>query len=189
MDSLAKDIGVQPSLLWLFFTDFLLFKRLFWGPVTAYQYRLKGPGKWEGARRAIFTQFDRMYKPLKTRQVWNIKWIFLVFLVLLHYANLTKNCAKYTIPLSKELKQEWSMSENKQNINFSCLLQLDAQQPSSSGRLMKLCVTLVAGGAALYYIHVRNPATIPTFLSKLRTQTVWTDSQAEAHLLPLSTEL
>lgn len=69
MDELAKDIGVRPSLLWLFFTDFPLFKRVFWGPVTAYQYRLMGPGKWEGARKAIFTQLDRMYHPLKTRQV------------------------------------------------------------------------------------------------------------------------
>ncbi|KAF3691142.1 Dimethylaniline monooxygenase [N-oxide-forming] 5 [Channa argus] len=68
MDSLAKDIGVQPSLLWLFLTDFPLFWRVFWGPVTAYQYRLMGPGKWNGARRAIFTQFDRMFQPLKTRQ-------------------------------------------------------------------------------------------------------------------------
>uniref|UniRef100_A0A8C6LIE3 Flavin-containing monooxygenase n=1 Tax=Nothobranchius furzeri TaxID=105023 RepID=A0A8C6LIE3_NOTFU len=69
MDDLAKDIGVRPSLLWLLFTDFPLFKRVFWGPVTAYQYRLMGPGKWIGARKAIFTQLDRMYQPLKTRKV------------------------------------------------------------------------------------------------------------------------
>ena len=69
MDDLAGQIGVFPSLLWLFFTDYPLFTRVFWGPVTAYQYRLMGPGKWEGARRAIFTQFDRMYQPLKTRKV------------------------------------------------------------------------------------------------------------------------
>lgn len=69
MDELAADIGVQPSLPWLFFTDFPLFHRIFWGPVTAYQYRLKGPGKWDGARRAIFTQYDRMYQPMKTRHV------------------------------------------------------------------------------------------------------------------------
>ncbi|XP_017284329.1 flavin-containing monooxygenase 5 [Kryptolebias marmoratus] len=69
MDDLAGEIGVRPSLLWLFFTDYPLFKRVFWGPVTAYQYRLMGPGKWEGARRAILTQFDRMNQPLKTRKL------------------------------------------------------------------------------------------------------------------------
>lgn len=69
MDDLAKDIGVRPSLLWLLLTDFPLFMRVFWGPITAYQYRLMGPGKWDGARRAIFTQLDRLYQPLRTRQV------------------------------------------------------------------------------------------------------------------------
>lgn len=69
MDDIAGEIGVRPSLLWLFFTDYSLFKRVLWGPVTAYQYRLTGPGQWDGARRAIFTQFDRMYQALKTRQV------------------------------------------------------------------------------------------------------------------------
>lgn len=71
MDDIAGEIGVRPSLPWLFFTDYPLYKRVLWGPVTAYQYRLMGPGKWKGARRAIFTQFDRMFQPLKTRQVWN----------------------------------------------------------------------------------------------------------------------
>uniref|UniRef100_A0A8C5AVD4 Flavin-containing monooxygenase n=1 Tax=Gadus morhua TaxID=8049 RepID=A0A8C5AVD4_GADMO len=67
MDDLAGEIGIRPSLLWLFFTDYALFKRLLWGPMTAYQYRVTGKGKWDGARKAIFTQFDRMYEPLKTR--------------------------------------------------------------------------------------------------------------------------
>uniref|UniRef100_A0A3Q2DPN1 Flavin-containing monooxygenase n=1 Tax=Cyprinodon variegatus TaxID=28743 RepID=A0A3Q2DPN1_CYPVA len=89
MDDLAKDIGVRPSLLWLFFTDFPLFKRVFWGPVTAYQYRLMGPGKWDGARKAIFTQFDRLYQPLRTRQVGMTLEVYkhphLILTVLSHY--------------------------------------------------------------------------------------------------------
>ncbi|XP_062306077.1 uncharacterized protein LOC134010810 [Osmerus eperlanus] len=69
MDEIAGEAGVRPSLLWLFFTDYPLFKQILWGPVSAYQYRLTGPGRWDGARKAIFTQRDRMYQPLKTRQV------------------------------------------------------------------------------------------------------------------------
>ncbi|KAM3619276.1 uncharacterized protein V6R79_005457 [Siganus canaliculatus] len=117
MDELAGEIGVRPSLLWLFFTDYPLFKRVLWGPVTAYQYRLMGPGKWEGARRAIFTQFDRMYQPLKSRQV----------------------------------KEE---------------------EASFIGRLTKLSLTIMAGAASIYYVHTRNPNTLPDFLLKLRPQTV-----------------
>uniref|UniRef100_A0A671V1B6 Flavin-containing monooxygenase n=1 Tax=Sparus aurata TaxID=8175 RepID=A0A671V1B6_SPAAU len=69
MDDVAGEIGVRPSLLWLFFTNYPLFKKVLWEPATSYQYRLMGPGKWEGARRAIFTQFDRVNQPLKTRQI------------------------------------------------------------------------------------------------------------------------
>ncbi|XP_046893260.1 flavin-containing monooxygenase 5-like [Hypomesus transpacificus] len=69
MDEIAGEAGVRPSLLWLFFTDYPLFKQILWGPVSAFQYRLTGPGRWDGARQAILTQSDRMYQPLKTRQV------------------------------------------------------------------------------------------------------------------------
>ncbi|XP_034560431.1 dimethylaniline monooxygenase [N-oxide-forming] 2-like [Notolabrus celidotus] len=116
LDELAGEIGVRPSLLWLFFTDYQLFKRVLWGPVSAYQYRLMGPGKWDGARRAIFTQFDRMFQPLKTR----------------------------------ELKEP---------------------ETSLAGRLMKLSLTVLAGGAVVYYINMRSPTTIPTLLTKLRPLT------------------
>ncbi|XP_062411475.1 flavin-containing monooxygenase 5-like isoform X1 [Sardina pilchardus] len=69
MDDIAGEIGVRPSLPWLFFTDYSLFKKVLWGPVSSYQYRIMGPGKWFGARQAIFTQFERMFQPLKTRPV------------------------------------------------------------------------------------------------------------------------
>ncbi|XP_056133107.1 flavin-containing monooxygenase 5-like [Lampris incognitus] len=116
MDDLAGEVGVRPSLLWLFFTDYSLFKKVLWGPVTAYQYRLTGPGKWDGARRAIFTQFDRMYQALKTRPVAE-------------------------------------------------------PETSIAGPMLKLSLAVMAGGAAIYYVHVRNPSTIPTLLSNLCPQT------------------
>ncbi|XP_067368987.1 flavin-containing monooxygenase 5-like [Channa argus] len=117
MDDIAGEVGVRPSLLWLFFTDYPLFKRVFWGPVTAYQYRLLGPGKWEGARKAIFTQFDRMHRPLKTREMVD-------------------------------------------------------QESSAASPLIKLSLTIMAGGAAMYYIHVRNPNAISILMSKVCPQTV-----------------
>ncbi|XP_051929196.1 flavin-containing monooxygenase 5-like [Hippocampus zosterae] len=115
MDDLAGEIGARPSLLWLLLTDYTLFKEVLWGPVTAYQYRLTGPGKWDGARQAILTQFQRMFEPLKTRKV--------------EEANTTS---------------------------------LDG--------LFKLSLTLVAGGAAVYYMHVREPTLLPNLISKLSPQ-------------------
>uniref|UniRef100_A0A672TX19 Flavin-containing monooxygenase 5 n=1 Tax=Strigops habroptila TaxID=2489341 RepID=A0A672TX19_STRHB len=56
MDELACQVGVKPNLLPS-------------GPCTPYQYRLRGPGKWAGARDAILTQRQRIIKPLQTRHV------------------------------------------------------------------------------------------------------------------------
>jgi dimethylaniline monooxygenase (N-oxide forming) len=40
---------------------------VFFGPCTPCQYRLMGPRTWKGARNAIMTQWERVYKPLQTR--------------------------------------------------------------------------------------------------------------------------
>lgn len=69
MDELAKQINVRPNLLWMLLTDPCLSWKVMSGPCTPYQFRLNGPGKWKGARQAIFTQWDRVFQPLKTRQV------------------------------------------------------------------------------------------------------------------------
>ncbi|XP_036611845.1 dimethylaniline monooxygenase [N-oxide-forming] 4-like [Trichosurus vulpecula] len=69
MDELATFIGAKPSILSLFLKDPRLGKEVFFGPCTSYQYRLTGPGKWNGARNAILTQWDRTLKPLQTRIV------------------------------------------------------------------------------------------------------------------------
>ncbi|KAG9282711.1 dimethylaniline monooxygenase N-oxide-forming 5-like [Astyanax mexicanus] len=67
MDELAVELGARPKLFWLFLTDPGLAWRVMFGPSTPYQYRLFGPGRWEGARKAIYTQWERVAKPLKTR--------------------------------------------------------------------------------------------------------------------------
>ncbi|XP_037681293.1 dimethylaniline monooxygenase [N-oxide-forming] 2 isoform X1 [Choloepus didactylus] len=67
LDELALEIGVKPDLFSLFLKDPKLAVKLYFGPCNSYQYRLVGPGRWEGARNAIFTQKQRILKPLKTR--------------------------------------------------------------------------------------------------------------------------
>ncbi|XP_007480830.2 LOW QUALITY PROTEIN: dimethylaniline monooxygenase [N-oxide-forming] 4 [Monodelphis domestica] len=69
LDELARYIGAKPRILSLFLKDPRLGKEVFFGPCTSYQYRLTGPGKWDGARNAILTQWDRTLKPLQTRVV------------------------------------------------------------------------------------------------------------------------
>ncbi|KAM6963226.1 flavin-containing monooxygenase 5-like [Aplochiton taeniatus] len=67
MDEISAIVGVQPSILGLLLKDPKLAMSLMFGPITPYQYRLRGPGNWAGARQAILTQFERMAKPMKTR--------------------------------------------------------------------------------------------------------------------------
>uniref|UniRef100_A0A8D0HAX2 Dimethylaniline monooxygenase [N-oxide-forming] 3 n=1 Tax=Sphenodon punctatus TaxID=8508 RepID=A0A8D0HAX2_SPHPU len=69
MDELASAIGVKPNILLLFLTDPKLALEVYFGPCSPYQYRLTGPGKWEGARCAILTQWDRTLKVTRTRVV------------------------------------------------------------------------------------------------------------------------
>ncbi|NXL64084.1 FMO1 monooxygenase, partial [Chordeiles acutipennis] len=67
MDELASFIGTKPSVLGLLCRDPQLALTIFFGPCTPYQYRLGGPGRWDGARQAILTQWDRTLKPTRTR--------------------------------------------------------------------------------------------------------------------------
>uniref|UniRef100_A0A8C9F026 Flavin-containing monooxygenase n=1 Tax=Pavo cristatus TaxID=9049 RepID=A0A8C9F026_PAVCR len=65
MDELACQLGVKPNLPMLFLTDPKLALEVLLGPCTPYQYRLQGPGAWEGAREAILTQQQRVDLPLR----------------------------------------------------------------------------------------------------------------------------
>uniref|UniRef100_A0A4X2KB94 Flavin-containing monooxygenase n=1 Tax=Vombatus ursinus TaxID=29139 RepID=A0A4X2KB94_VOMUR len=69
MDELASFIGTKPNVLWLFLTDPKLAVEVYFGPCSPYQFRLTGPGKWDGARNAILTQWDRTVKPTRSRIV------------------------------------------------------------------------------------------------------------------------
>ncbi|NXD40564.1 FMO5 monooxygenase, partial [Copsychus sechellarum] len=67
MDELAGQLGVKPSLLTLLLTDPKLAVEVAVGPCTPYQYRLRGPGAWAGARAAILTQRQRVLRALQPR--------------------------------------------------------------------------------------------------------------------------
>lgn len=67
MDEIAKLVGVQPGIRRLLLTDPRLGLNVMFGPCTPYQYRLRGPGKWAGARQAILTQWERVARPMQTR--------------------------------------------------------------------------------------------------------------------------
>ncbi|KAG8132930.1 hypothetical protein E2320_010743, partial [Naja naja] len=71
LDELAAALGSKPDLFSLLLWDPILAWAMFFGPCNPFQFRLKGPGKWTGARDAILTQNERIIKPTKTRVVSN----------------------------------------------------------------------------------------------------------------------
>ncbi|XP_029474473.1 dimethylaniline monooxygenase [N-oxide-forming] 2-like isoform X2 [Rhinatrema bivittatum] len=71
LDEIASEIGAKPSIPRLFLADPKLALHVLFGPCLPSQYRLTGPGKWDGARRTILTTWDRIFKPTRTRVVNN----------------------------------------------------------------------------------------------------------------------
>ncbi|XP_052788262.1 flavin-containing monooxygenase 5-like [Mya arenaria] len=69
LDELALLNGCKPNLVKLLLKDRALAMKCIFGPCTPYQFRLEGPGKWKGARKAIMTQWDRTLAPLKTKPI------------------------------------------------------------------------------------------------------------------------
>ncbi|XP_054836304.1 flavin-containing monooxygenase 1-like [Eublepharis macularius] len=69
MDQLASLIGIKPSVPALLLSDPKLAIKIFFGPCSPYQYRLVGPGKWDGARNAIMSQWEWTLKPMRTQAV------------------------------------------------------------------------------------------------------------------------
>lgn len=51
LDELAALLGAKPDMKKLFFNDFRLWAKLFFGPSVPYQYRLVGPHSWAHARQ------------------------------------------------------------------------------------------------------------------------------------------
>lgn len=93
MDELAGLNGSLPDLKSMFLSDPILAFKCVFGPCTPYQYRLTGQGKWDGAREAIMTQWDRTWNSLKTRPLGfteknsqkNFFIFFLVFVTIFCY--------------------------------------------------------------------------------------------------------
>ncbi|XP_030061372.1 dimethylaniline monooxygenase [N-oxide-forming] 3 [Microcaecilia unicolor] len=86
MDELTSFIGAKPNLVRLFLMDPKLAWEVFFGPCSPYQFRLTGPGKWNGARKAILNQWNRTIQATKTRAVGGSPHPFPVFHLLWFFA-------------------------------------------------------------------------------------------------------
>ncbi|KAL5012746.1 hypothetical protein ScPMuIL_011297 [Solemya velum] len=92
MDEIAELNGCKPDTKALLFSDFKLWSSVVFGPCTPYQYRLMGPNKWDGARDAILSQWDRTVYPLGTRPLpiteeapRSKAWLYVIYLAIIGY--------------------------------------------------------------------------------------------------------
>ena len=67
MDEIASMIDVKPDLYKLVKQEPTLAMRCLFGSCLPFQYRLQGPGQWDGARDAIKGAMNRCLSPMKTR--------------------------------------------------------------------------------------------------------------------------
>ena len=68
-NSLADMIGCKPRLSAMLLSDPLLALRCYFGPCSPPQYRLTGPGNWDGARQAIMEIHERNVAPMKKKSL------------------------------------------------------------------------------------------------------------------------
>lgn len=67
MDDIAARVGCKVDLWKLFKADPLLSLRCIFGPCVPSQYRLEGPGKWNGAKASIEGATTRYSVSLRTK--------------------------------------------------------------------------------------------------------------------------
>ena len=90
MDDIAHRIGVKPDIQSYLFSDFALFRKLFFGTALPYQYRLIGRHRWSGARDAIMQSEYRVRYALNpneansstilTQNFYRFLFSFIIFL-------------------------------------------------------------------------------------------------------------
>lgn len=68
-DELATEVGCKPDLWRLLLCDPALALKCFFGPCTPAQFRLMGPGAWEGAKKAIEDASGNVIYATKTRSL------------------------------------------------------------------------------------------------------------------------
>lgn len=62
MDELAELVGCKPNVMELIKSDPCLALQVYFGPLVPYVYRLHGPNRWHGAREAIMSVDERVFK-------------------------------------------------------------------------------------------------------------------------------
>ncbi|VDL84353.1 unnamed protein product [Nippostrongylus brasiliensis] len=91
MDELASLVGCKPNVLEMLKSDPMLAIKIYFGPCVPYVYRLQGPHSWTGARQAIMSVDERVFKATNSSQYtgntfhgyWIVSIVVVILLILI----------------------------------------------------------------------------------------------------------
>ncbi|WKY08014.1 hypothetical protein Q1695_007481 [Nippostrongylus brasiliensis] len=91
MDELASLVGCKPNVLEMLKSDPILAIKIYFGPCVPYVYRLQGPHSWTGARQAIMSVDERVFKATNSSQYtgntfhgyWIVSIVVVILLILI----------------------------------------------------------------------------------------------------------
>jgi len=75
---LAKDLRIEPNMLWLLFTDFELFSRIYTGSCHPMMYRIHGYKSYMNSRNVLLDTY------LDTKKKYIMEYVYILFFLLFH---------------------------------------------------------------------------------------------------------
>ena len=78
MKDLAKDLQIEPSMLYLFFTDFELFFKIYSGSCHPMMYRIHGYKSYENSRKVLLDTY------ISNEEKGMFEWRYVGFHAMLH---------------------------------------------------------------------------------------------------------
>lgn len=103
LKDLAKDMNIEPNMVYLFFTDFALFKTIYTGSCHPMIYRIQGDKYYSGARETLMNTFVDFKERNNNERLYFVMFVgfhilFILFLFLISYfiTNMVYIMIKYS---------------------------------------------------------------------------------------------
>ena len=101
---LAKDLNIEPNMVWLLFTDFELFLNIYTGSCHPMVYRIHGYKSYNNSRQVLLNTFINIHK----RKLFEWKYLLLHFtfhLIFIAFLTLIAFLLSYFVYISKKFQK------------------------------------------------------------------------------------
>ena len=104
LKDLAKDLNIEPNMVWLLFTDFELFLNIYTGSCHPMVYRIHGYKSYNNSRQVLLNTFINIHK----RKLFEWKYLLLHFtfhLIFIAFLTLIAFLLSYFVYISKKFQK------------------------------------------------------------------------------------